>query len=324
MQDSNIQISEDKIFRLKRVLHDTKLSHLFALAQEYNCEIPDQIKGIHSIVDSLVEGLSNEAKEQILSDYGDAGRVSTYLYRSSKSTPKIQEIYSRLKNTLKFEQVSQFLEDTPYYDEVEIDQISQSVKVRFHYLKGIFYSLDRTGRREEHRNIHYGVAVVRPERKILEVRVNHKSMAEKMAIRIPAYTGCSPFFKISLMSEKLIREFVNWVSSLNSATIQLPISDVAGSLRITAKKGMDLKTSNKYNRELREGRLRSGHVTIKKSKKQKINFRIFFRDCHLTFTLFTCEKDIEYIINAIEKIVEGQTFVRRSRLLSEYFAKAVQ
>jgi len=123
------------------------------------------------------------------------------------------------------------------------------------------------------------------------------------------------------MDETLIKGFVDWISSLNSATIELPISDVAGSLRITAKKGMDLRTAERFHEELKYGRLRGGHVTIERNKSHIVNFRIYFRDCHIKCTLFTSESGIGYVVNAIEQIAEGYKFAKPDKILSEFFEK---
>jgi len=156
----------------------------------------------------------------------------------------------------------------------------------------------------------------------LEVRAKHRSMARKLSARIAAYLGLEPFVSFNLMDKKMNRSFIEWISSLNSATIELPIVErVSGSLIITARKGMDLRTAKRYNEELRYGRLRHGHVTIEPEKDHKINFHIYFRDCHIKYTLFSSEADIKYIITALEKICEGYKFGKPERMLMEYFKK---
>jgi hypothetical protein len=184
----------------------------------------------------------------------------------------------------------------------------------------VIFTLDDGGRQREQRLHHSGVVVLRPESRILEIRVQHKSMADKMAVRIPVHLGLEPFTTLNLMDERLIRSFVDWISSLNSATIELPISDVAGSLRIIARRGMDLRTAERFNQELKYGRLRGGHVTIGRNQSG-INFRIFFRGCHIKYTLFASEEEIGYILGAIEKIAEGYEFVKPDKMLKDFFGK---
>lgn len=318
LEDSDL--SETQILRLRRVLRDLSLPDLYRLAEDYEVEVPSEVD-IFAKIDELLDSLSLAAKKELLSKYGDAGKVSTYLYIAKEDTPKIEVVFQKAKALLGTKAESQFFENYPYYEETEADLTKKTLKIRFHYLKGAIFTLDKSGKREEHRLLHQGVVVYRPKCKILEVRVPHKSMADKMAARIPVHLELAPFLRLSLMDEELIRAFVDWISSLNSATIQLPISDVAGSLRITAKKGMDLRTAGRYNEELRHGRLRSGHVTILWNADNWTNFRIFFRDCHIRYTLFSSEEDIGHVIDAIEKIVGGYRFAKPDKLLKEFFGK---
>lgn len=164
--------------------------------------------------------------------------------------------------------------------------------------------------------------VYRPEIRVLEVRVKHRTMARRVSAIVPAHMGLDPFFSLNLMNVEMNKKFIDWISSLNSATIELPLSDkMAGSLIITARKGMDLRTAQRYHQELRFGRLRHGHVTIQRDEKHKINFHIWFRTCHMKFTLFTKEEDIEYVMSALEKISEGYEFGRPEKILTEFFGK---
>ena len=318
---SNSDLSEKQIFRLRGVLKDISIPHLYRLAEKYGVEIPSDAADIFAMIDGFLDNLSLEAKKEILAEYGDAGRKSTYIFISEEKTPPIQTVFQKARTLLDIEPDSPFWENYPYYDEVDVDHLNRTLRIRFHYLKGTIFTLDRSGGQREHRLYHSGVVVYRPECKLLEVRVPHKSMGVKMAIRIPVHLGLKPFITLNLMNKELIRAFVDWISSLNSATIQLPISDVAGSLRITARRGMDLRTAARYTEELKYGRLRSGHVTIELSKRHLVNFRIFFRDCHIKYTLFTSEEGIGYIIDAMEKIAEGYKFAKPDRMLKEFFEK---
>lgn len=321
MEDSDSDLSERQFFRLREILKDMSIPLLRRFAEKYEVEIPFEALDIFTMVDAFLDGLSSEAKKRILAEYGDAGRKSTYIFISKEKTPQIQTVFQKARALLKIELESQFWEHYPYYDEVDVDHASRTLKIRFHYLKGTISTLDESGRQREHHLHHSGVIVYRPESKILEVRVRHKSMANKMAVRIPVHLGLGPFTSLNLMDEALIRAFVNWISSLNSATIELPISDVAGSLRITARKGMDLRTAGRFNEELKYGRLRGGHVTIERNKDHKTNFRIYFRDCHIKYTLFTSEEEIGYVIEAVEKIADGYKFAKPDKVLTQFFEK---
>lgn len=321
MGASSSDLSERQLSRLREALSEMSLPHLHRLAQEYGVEIPFDALDIYTSIDAFLDGLSSEDKKKILAQYGDAGRKSTYVFISKEKNPPIQTVFSKAQALLKEKPESQFWEHYPYYDEVEVDHITRTIRIRFHYLMGLISTLDERGMLREHRLHHAGVVVYRPESRILEIRVAHKSMATKMAARIPAQLGLAPFVSVDLMDEELIRAFVDWISSLNSATIELPISDVAGSIRITARKGMDLRTAERFNEELKYGRLRGGHVTIEYREGYGINFRIFFRDCHIKYTLFTNEEEIAYVIDAIEKIGGGYRFAKPGKILTEFFEK---
>lgn len=323
LKDSNSDLSEKQILRLRNVLKDTSLSFLHKLAEKYGVEIPFDTPGIYEIAVVLVNNLSLKAKKELLSEYGDAGKISTYLYITENKTPPIKDVFQKAQALTRIEHELPFQENFPYCDEAELDYPSKTIRIRFHYLRGLIFTLDKNGEQREHRLYHSGVVIYRPECKILEVRIKagHKSVADKMRVRVPVALGLEPFISLNLMDEKLIGTFVVWISSLNSATIELPISDVAGSLRITAKRGLDLRTAERYTRELKQGRLRGAHVTIDRGEDHRTNFRIYFRNCHLTYTLFTREKDIGYVVDAIEKVVEGYKFVKPYRLLEDYFEK---
>lgn len=292
---------------------------LYQLASEYQVEIPFDALDIFSIVDNLVDGLKPAQQQELLKKYADAGRQSTYLYISKEKSPSPFEIYNKANNLLFIKNESLIWENYPYYDQVEIDNMNDALKIRFHYLHGSTVTLDENGKQHEQRFKFNGVAVYRKNSRLLEVRAKHKGIADKIKTNTPAQIGIAPFATINLMDGKLIASFVEWIQSLNSANIELASTDaIAGSLRITARRGMDLKTAEKFAKELKNGQLQGGHVTIE-HEQTKVNFRINFRDCHITYTLFTTEPDIAYVLNAIEKIMEGYNFDKPKRMLQEFF-----
>lgn len=322
LEASSSDLSEKDTFRLRNTLMVMPIQVLYLLADKYGVEIPFESVGIHAIVDSFLDELSLEAKKEILSQYGDAGRVSSFVFVTKENVPEIQSALPKAKALLDIKPESELWESYPYYDEVEIDHATRTLRIRFHYLLGVFSYIDESTRTPKvYRHYWRGVVVYRPNRKILEIRVKHRSMATKMSARIPTYLGLEPFYSINLMDERLNKKFVDWISSLNSATIELPLSDISGSIIITARKGMDLRTAEKYHQELKHGRLRHGHVTIRPDDDHKINFHIYFRNCHIKYTLLTSETDIEYVINALENISEGSMVEKAEKLLTEYFGK---
>lgn len=296
---------------------------LYRLADAYDVELPFDATDTYSRIDSFLDELSLRAKKEILSQYGDAGKASSFVFISGEKTPPIQTIFRKARALLDEKPESLFWDRHPYYDDVEVDHATRTLRIRFHYLLGSVSLIDeKTGTPREHRNYWRGTVVYIPESKILEVRVKHRSLARKMSARIPAYLGLEPFTSFNLMDEKMNRSFIDWISSLNSATIELPLGErVSGSLIITARKGMDLRTAKKYKEELRHGKLRHGHVTIETEKSHKINFHVYFRDCHISYTLFSSEIDIKYVVNALEKMCEGYQFGKPERMLTKYFGK---
>ena len=290
------------------------------LAEKFGVDIPFDAIDLYSISSSFLDGLTEEQQKIILNEYGDAGRKPTYIFISKKKAPPIQDIINKTKELIKIEPESKFLEYSIYFDEMQIDPSNTSLRIRFHYLGRTIYTLDESGRQREQRLQHSGVAIYRANSRLLEVRVKHKSIAKKFSLNFPTYLGLEPYYSLNFVSEKLIKPFVSWISSLNSAMIELAISEVAGSLRITARKGVDLRTAAKFHQELKSGRLKGGHVTIQHNKS-KINFRMHFRDCHIKYTLFTSEEEIKYILDAVEKIAEGYEFAKPDKTLKEFFRK---
>jgi len=243
------------------------------------------------------------------------------LYISKDKTPSIFQLHNKANDLLQMKVESQILENYPYYYEVENDIENDALRIRFYYHQGTRITVDESGKQHEWRFKFNGVAIYRTDSRILEVRTKHKGMADKIANNTPAMLGLSQFSSIDLLEERLIKSFVDWIQSLNSANIELSSTDaIAGSLRITARKGMDLKTATKFNKELKNGQLQGGHLTIEHDQT-KVNFRINFRDCHIFYTLFTIESDIMYVIGAIEKIMEGHSFDDDKKGLFKFFGK---
>jgi hypothetical protein len=318
---SNDGLTERETFKLKATLREMYMQSLHRLANDYNVDIPMEDMDSYSVVESLMDGLSIDNKRQLLDEIGDAGKKSIYLYYSKEKTPEVKVFHAKSLELLHIKNESQFWDTYPYYDDVKNDVTNNCLKIRFHYLHGLTYVLDEYGREKEQRYHHTGVAVYRSGSKMLEVRTQHKSMADKIAADTTARIGLAPFFSIDLLNEELIDSFVEWVRSLNSATIELSRTDeTAGSLRITARKGMDLRTAEKLKKELKTGHLRSVHVTTEHNEVE-IYFRINFADCHITYTRFTVEPEITYVTNELEKIIGGYEFDKPERTLTEFFGK---
>lgn len=316
---NNPELSNREVLRLRTTLRKMSIPMLYKFANEYNVEIPDKARDKYTILNSFIDELTYKSKREILSKYGDSGRASSFIYKSREKTPDIKDVFQRAKKLLEYKPESKNWERFPYFDEVEVDYLTNSLRIRFHYLLGSVILFDEeTGRSIEHRKLFNGIVIYRPRSTVLEIRVKHRSMARIMRARIPVYLGLEPFISINLMEKELNRKFIKWINSLNSATIELPLSEVSGSLIISARKCLDLRTAKRYKDELEHGRLRNGHVTINHNERD-INFHIYFKECHKKYTLFSSEEDIEYVVNAIEKISEGYEFAKPEKLLADFF-----
>ncbi len=322
LQNSTSGLSQKQIIRLRDKLMSMPLSMLYNIANSYDVEIPTEKIDNYAIANIFIDELSLKSKKELLLKYGDAGRVSSFVYKSMKKTPEIKTILPKAQALLEYEPESELMEYYPYVDEVQVDDLTQTLRIRFHYLHGAIKLIDReTGKLIERRQYWNGVVLLKHDSTIMEIRVKHRTMARRISLKIPAHLGLEPFHALSLKDSEMNNKFVNWITSLNSATIELPLRDAHASIIITARKGMDLRTGKKYHEELKKGRLRHGHVTIKRNEQQQTNFHIYFKDCHLKFTLFSSEEDIRYIVDALEKISEGYNFGRPDKILTEYFGK---
>jgi hypothetical protein len=322
LQAPSSDLSEREKLRLQDALAHMPEKMLYELADKYDLNIDFDALDNYSMAESLLSQLSVEMKKEILTKYGDAGKVSTFILCSRGMNPELNRVKPQALDLLKVNPSMGSLEKYPYFDEVEVDNEARLLKIRFHYLLGAHTFYDElTGKPKIQRHFWRGVIVYRPNSRFLEIRTKHGSISRLLAVRVPVQLGLAPHYPIDLMEPKVNKKFVEWISSLNSATIQLPLSEVSGSLIISARKGMDLRTAKRYNEELKYGRLKHGHVTIKRSDEEIINFHIYFRTCHIIYTLLTSEEDIDFILQALEKISEGSVFDRPERLLVDFFNK---
>lgn len=318
---SSIVLSQPQLIRLRRKFMEMPSHMLQNIAENYEIDVSSEKNDAFKISNNIINGLDPEQQKEVLMKYGDAGRVSTFVYKSRKKIPSIELLYPKARELIETD--SEPIEYYPYVDEVEIDFNTKTLKIRFYYLHGYTRYIDReTGKLIEQRNYWDGVVLLRSDSTIMEIRAKHGSMANRIAEKISVYLGLPPFEAFSLKDEKINNKFVNWITSLNSATIEMSTKDEHASIIITANKDIDLRTGKKYHQELKNGTLQAGHVTIKRDEKNnKINFHAYFRDCHLKFTLFTSEENIRYVIDAIEKISEGYNFGRHEKILTEFFDK---
>lgn len=318
----NSDYSRTRVLRFRRMIRRMPLSLVHKLADKNNVDIPFDISDPFRISNILLDELSDKTIEEVLERYGDAGKPSSYFFICKGKTSPLEMLTKRSNEIISLEPESKTWEHYPYFEEVKVHNLTKTFRIRFHYFKGAYTYLDvETGTIREHRLVYPGVVIYRPQRSILEIRTKHRSIARKVANRTAAYLGLQSFYSLNLLEEKYIKKFIDWIHSLNNARIELPIIEATGSLILTARRGKDLRTLKRFHDELRRGRLRGGHVTIEREDERQINFNVYFRGCHLWFTSFCEESDIEFVVDALEKIMEGYEFGVPERLLTEFFKK---
>ncbi|MDH5266277.1 MAG: hypothetical protein OEW62_01210 [Candidatus Bathyarchaeota archaeon] len=211
-------------------------------------------------------------------------------------------------------------ENIPYFDNIQIHEPTRSLRVRFHYYKGRTHLFDKeTQTLKEYLPVFPGVVIFRPGRKLVEVRARLRSISRTAVTHTSIPLRLKAPYSLDLHKEVFIQRFLDWINSLNNARFEFDVRQVLSSLSMSARRRVDLRGVPEFKRYLREGSLRGGHATIITEDKGKIKFRIFFRDCRVYFTLFSNEKDISIVGEALEKIVEGHRFDTPDKLLDDYF-----
>jgi len=300
-------------------------SLIMRLAQDNEVEVPFDILGYpYEVSNFLLKELGSEALEEIVMEYGDAGKPIVFLFTCEDETPSLEELTKKSDALLSFEPESKTLESMPYFDEAYVHEPTGTFRVRFHYIKGRVFLLDKTVEIREERVAHYGVLILRPNKTVFEVRARHKGVASKAAIRAAAVLGIEkPPYPPDFRKKEIIEKFLNWIRSLNNARIGFSVRETVSSLSMSARRGSDLRTDEDFRKYLEYGMLKGGHATaygqrVVKGQPRNVNFRIFFRDCRIYFTRFSYEDDIEYVVDALEEIGAGRQAETPQRILEEF------
>lgn len=169
------------------------LHGVYELATEFQVKIPFEANDIYSSVEGLVNALSPSQQLALLKRYGDAGKRSTYLYFCKEKIPSPFQIYNKANDLLFIKHGSTRLENYPYFYQVENDNESDTLKLRFHYFHDTIMIVDENNNEHEVRPKHFGVAIYRKDCHILEVRTKHRGMADKIATNTPVQLGLAPF-----------------------------------------------------------------------------------------------------------------------------------
>jgi hypothetical protein len=313
--------SDNQIRMFLRTIERMPPQLMQKIAEENDVDLPFELSSPSELSEFLLKELSDDVKENIINTYGDAGSVLSYFFTSGDNIPILKQLKEKSIGIYSLKEQSETLEDVPYFDQVEIHKATQTLRVRFHYYKGKTYLLDEeTKTIKEFRRAFYGVVIYRPEKKLLEVRTKHLDLARKAAQRTASALGIEDLpVCLDFRKQDYIKRFLDWIRSLNNARIEFPIREAKSSLIISARSGIDLRKLKEFQTYLEHGMLRGGHATIEKEKGKQINFRIFFRDCRTFFTSFCTEDDIQFVVDAIEKITEGFKFAVPDKMLEQFF-----
>lgn len=323
MNDSDLSETHVRVFQ--EIIRQMPNSLIMRLAQDNEVEVPFDILGFpYEVSNFFLKELSSEALQEIVREYGDAGKPIVFLFTCEDEIPSLEELMKKSDTLLSFEPESKTLEGMPYFDEVYVHEPTGSLRVRFHYIKGRIFLMSKTLKIREERVAHYGTIIFRPNRVIFEVRARHKDVASKAAIRVAAVLGIEKApYPPDFRRKEMIERFLNWIRSLNNARIGFSVREAVSSLSMSARRGADLRTHEDFRKYLEYGMLKGGHATaygerIVKGQLRNVNFRIFFRDCRIYFTRFSYEDDIEYVVDALEEIGEGRQIETPQRMLKEF------
>jgi hypothetical protein len=315
MQSKSTKVLDNTERLLRRTIRSMDNEMLSTIASKYEIDIPMEMD-FYEATQFLFDELSDEEKNEIVGNYGDAGKPVSHFFVCDSSIPDLVTLRNASRAIFyPQEEERAGLEHFPYFGNVVFHEGTNTLRIRFDYIKGVYSFFDEeTNSIRELRRTFSGVMVFRPNSSLLEVRAKHASMARKVVVRT-ARMNLQPSFALSLKEEVYINRFLDWIYSLNNARIDLPRSDSRSSITIIARHGRDLRKINEFQGDLKRGILRGGHVTIERQKGIFVKFNIFFKPCHLYFTSFSTNEDIEFVASAMEKIVEGYRFARPEKLL---------
>lgn len=292
-----------------------RLQLLIEIAHEFDLNVPFEMDG-YETAQLLIEHLSQVGRNEVIDRFGDAGMPVSHFYVLKEPAPSIDLLRKRA-NLMFYPEGSlkKGMENQPYYNEVELHKGTNSVRVRFHYIKGVQpYFDDETDTVKEFRRPFSGCLVLRPNSSLLEVRAPHASIAKKVALRT-TIMSLVPYVALDLTQGKSLDKLYEWVYSLNNGKIDLPPTDSRSSVSMSARRGRNLLQTKDFLNELKRGRFRGGHVTIENKKDNFIKFFVYVKPCHVHFTHYYSNKEIEYVISALETIAEGYDFVSPETLL---------
>lgn len=168
--------------RLRTVLRRMPPKLLHVLCEKYEVVTPDDITE-YTLPDFIVQELSQAQRIDLLSCYAYAGRVvCNYLVAKKKLDP-----FDALVSTLGAiptspEKMDNPEQDTPLFEYSEIDEVNNLIRLRFRYFREVHSIYDpETSSVKDLYPLYGGTVIVRPNRRLLEVRASHREAARRMA-----------------------------------------------------------------------------------------------------------------------------------------------
>jgi hypothetical protein len=291
---------------------------VYQLVRDYDIDVPFDLH-LSELPEFLFDELDAKAREQIIDDYGDAGKALCYFFSFDEKIPSLEQLMKRKNAIISLKREGTF-ENIPYFDKIQIHEPTKSLRIRFHYYKGRTSVFDKeTQTLKEFLPFFPGVVIFRPATKLVEVRAKFRSISRSAVTNSSIALGLKAPYSLNLHKEVFIQRFLNWINSLNNARFEFDVRQALSSISLSARRRVDLRRVPEFKKYLEEGILKGGHATILTEEKRKIQFRIFFRDCRVYFTSFSNEGDIGILGEALEKIVEGYRFETPDKLLEDWF-----
>jgi len=295
-----------------------KLLHV--LIEKYQVAVPDSVNEF-GLPEFLIQELSANQLEEILCDYGYAGKAVCHYLILNETIPSIVELELASK---KFppqpEKVDHPEQDSPLFEYGETDVRNSLFRVRFSYFHDTqtVYDPD-TSLIKQWFSVYNGTMVLRPGKRLIEVRASHRPIVRQIAYRAMATMKLPSMSRLNLYTEKFVQSFLQWINSLNNARLTFSAEDELSAISLSAKRAVDLRTTDKFKEYFHDGYLRGAHVTIGKPEEHQINFRIFFRDTRVTFTSFANENEISLVADGLERISGGGEFRGPRKILEQFF-----
>jgi hypothetical protein len=278
----------------------------------------------YQYADYLSRELDIDKKSRTLSMFRDTVNCTSRIYVLQERTPPYNELRDIVKDFKYEEEEHVILEGKPYFKELDFDDLTNVVKLRFKYFGPKMTVYDPETRRiQQFLPQETAVVVVQPKSRLIEARTSQQRIAQSILYRTVSMLSdvikLGELKPLNLYTKDCIVKFLDWIEFLSYAGFEFDDLEDIGTLSIGAKRKRDLRFTKRFEENFKRGRLRRGHASIKRDEERILKFRIFFRDARIFFTSLCDEKDIRFILDGIEQISEARPFHVPRELLSQYF-----